>query len=73
VVAAICDQAQALLAWQAAAVVRPAHEFAVTQTPLGHFAPAGQASTAVQTQVLAAAVPLSRMAVGLPWHAAAVV
>jgi hypothetical protein len=49
---------QAEFAAQSEAVVRLAHGSAVTQTPAGQVAPAGQASTGVQVQPFAAnAVP----------------
>jgi hypothetical protein len=52
-----------------------AQEFVVTQTPLGQEAPAGQAATGVQLQVLAVpwSAPLTVTPLGLPWHASAVV
>ena len=46
----MADQTQAASARQAEALVKPAHELGVTQTPEGQEAPAGQASTGVQVQ-----------------------
>lgn len=49
---AMADQTQPVLAWQAEALVKLAHELVATQTPEGQEAPAGQALTGVQVQTL---------------------
>jgi hypothetical protein len=55
-----------------AAVVRLAQELAVTQTPLGQLAPAGQTSTGVQVQVPPLAGPkLTMSPPTFPWQSAA--
>jgi hypothetical protein len=55
----------------------PAQKLVATQTPLGQEAPAGQASTGIQVQVLGwrpmAVAPLTVTLLGFPWHASAVV
>jgi hypothetical protein len=76
--ARIADHAQLGSDWQAAAVVRLEQELTLTQTPLGQEAPAGHASTGVQVQVLALAVPpapstMTRTPPAAPWQSAAVV
>jgi len=57
-----------------AEVVKVAHALVVTQTPEGHEAPAGQASTGVQVQRLIpeSATPLVLLLIAL-WQSAEVV
>jgi hypothetical protein len=60
------DQVQAAFAAQASAVVKLAHGLAVTQTPLGQEAPAGQsAPIAIQVQPRLGSAPQSAALVWL--------
>ena len=72
-VATMADQTQAVLAWQAEALVKLAHALVATQTPAGQEAPAGQASTGVQVQTLLSGSPAPAFLPIALWQSADVV